>query len=113
MGYRRAQKGQDPLLQGRVQQRQGYCCTRYDFGETEHREAAVPVEVSPERDQPDQPDQPGRAGEMGVYPSGQFDGGFGLPSSRLAHKHSPTFSGLKEYFVFWARDVGNGIMQKE
>ena len=50
---------------------------------------------------------------MGVYPSGQFDGGFGLPSSRLAHKHSPTFSGLKEYFVFWARDVGNGIMQKE
>ena len=38
-----------------------------DFGETGHGEAAVPVEVGPERDQPD---QPGRAGEMGVYPSG-------------------------------------------
>ena len=32
-----------------------------------HGEAAVPVEVGPERGQPD---QPGRAGEMGVYPSG-------------------------------------------
>ena len=39
------------------------------FGETRHGEAAVPVEVGPERDHPD---QPGRAGEMGVYPS---DGG--------------------------------------
>ena len=38
-----------------------------NFGETGHGEAAVPVVVGPERDQPD---QPGRAGEMGVYPSG-------------------------------------------
>ena len=36
------------------------------FGETGHGEAAVPVDVGPERCQPD---QPGRAGEKGAYPS--------------------------------------------
>ena len=37
-----------------------------NFGETGHGEAAVPVEVSPERGQPD---QPRKAVEMGAYPS--------------------------------------------
>ena len=35
-----------------------------------HGEAAVPVEVGPERGQTD---QPGRAREIGVHPSGELD----------------------------------------
>ena len=75
-----------------------------NFGEMGSGEDAVLIEVGPERGQPD---QPRRAGEMGVYPSGEFDGGSGLPSSRLVYKHSPTFSGLKEYFIPWTRDAWN------
>jgi len=41
-----------------------------------------------------------------VYPIRQFDGGFGLPSSRLAYKHPPTFSRLEvEDFIPWTRDA--------
>ena len=61
-------------------------------------EAAVPVEVGPQRGQPD---QPGRAGERGAFSSGELGGGFGLPSSRhIAFKHAvgPTFSGQKPDF---------------
>ena len=39
------------------------------------------------------------------YPSGEFDGGFGLPSSRLAYKHPQTFNGLKEPLIPWTRDA--------
>ena len=63
-----------------------------NFGETGHGEAAVPIAVGPERDQPN---QSGRAGEMGVYPCGEFDGGFDLRASFLAYTHPPTFSRLK------------------
>ena len=68
---------------------------RRNFGETGRGEVAVPIEVGPESGQPD---QTGRAGEMGVYliNSGEFDGGFGLPSSRLPCKHPSTFSGQKD-----------------
>ena len=67
-----------------------------NFGGTGRGEAAVPVEGGSERGQPD---QRARAREMGIYPNGELDGGFGLPSSRLPHKHPPTFNGQKEHFI--------------
>lgn len=54
---------------------------------------AVPVEVGPEWDQPG---QPRRAGGGGLYPGGEFGGGFDLPSSRhvgVTHPVAPKFSG--------------------
>lgn len=50
------------------------------FGETGHGQVAVPVKVSPERDQLD---QLGRAGEMGVY----FSGGGTEPG--ISRQHRP------------------------
>ena len=73
-----------------------------NFGEMGRGQAAAPVEVGLERGQPD---QSGRAGEMDVCPSGEFDGGFGLPSSCLAYKHPSTFSGLKEDSMPCIRDA--------
>ena len=60
--------------------------------------------MDPERGQPD---QARRAGEIGVYPinSGEVDGGSGLPCSRLAYKHLPTFSGQNQDFIPWTRDA--------
>ena len=49
---------------------------------------------------------------MGVYLSGELDGGFGPPSSRLAYTHPPAFRRLKEDFISWARDAryyANGV----
>ena len=70
-------------------------------------EAAVLIEVGPEKGQPD---QPGRAGEMGAYPSGEFDG-FGLPSSRLAYTHPRRSAGWKKIASLGSETLG--VMQKE
>ena len=68
-------------------------------------EAAVAVEIGPQRGQPN---QPGRASERGAFSSGEFGGGFGSPSSRhnvFNNAVGPTFSGQKPDFNPWTKDA--------